>query len=192
MEEKIKLYKELIRKNDDNEADFTDYEFCKKCVQSRPTCCQLTPCELSPTDLIKVTKENILKLLETELVVLDCYEGDLTMFGYNEYPKVWFLRMRGENEGTGVVLGWGDNCICLKEGVGCMIDFNHRAYHGRRMPSCNKITNKDEYQYNSKILAAQEWRPYFHLLDEIANEVGSDCDDIISDLFETILKDLFK
>ena len=184
MKQKIEEYRKLIKENCDDETLFTDYEYCKKCTETQTTCCENCPCELSPTDLVEVNKENILKLLETGLVVLDCYEGDLDMFGYNEYPKVWYLRMRGEHEGTGVVFGWGDKCICLNNG--CMIDFKHRSYYGRRTPSCNK--RKESPKYSSKVMSCKEWRQYYDLLEEISREIGSDSSDIVNDLIETILE----
>lgn len=163
----IRNLREVIKKNDDNEDDYCNYEYCSHCPYDE-SCCQQAPCELSPSDLNEVNEENIIALLNTGAVVIDWWEGDLNFLGYDEYPKVYYLRMRAVPDISSISPGWWGQCYAFTSG-GCLLDFHHRPYYGRRMEYCGK-PDKEHIEYSSKQEAAIEWRPYHDLLKKVIED----------------------
>lgn len=164
-------FKQLIKENTDDESVLCNYEICKSCKEKRGlTCCQTCPCELSPTDLKEVTKENILKLLDTGYVTIDSWDGDLTFAGYDEYKHVYYLRARSREDQGPVEFGFGGCCSLLVDAEGCLLDFKHRPYYGRTMPVCGSNSNLDP-ELSSKQRSCLEWRPYHDLLEEVIREL---------------------
>lgn len=163
--QRLEDFRALIKENNDNEKENTDYERCLECSKRGQTCCQAYLCEISPKDLKEVTRESILKLLDTGFVVLDCWDGDLNWLGFHEYSRVWFLRMRAKNDVRAVSFTYGGECAALINGEGCIVDFKHRPLYGR-IGDC-----KSTVTLSSKQRASEEWREYYDILNEVAEEL---------------------
>lgn len=156
--------------NHDDEASHT-YEKCKNCFKNNGyTCCTRYPCEINASDLIEITEENITKLLETGLVVMDRWEDNIG-FGEEKFqlPETYYLRMRGNKDSEYFDFGWNydDKCLSLGED-GCNLPFCHRPYYGR-MFDCESFPREE--LHSGKFDACKSWLPYQDLLRNVFEKI---------------------
>lgn len=160
-------------------------EICAKCGGQ---CCKNCGCGFSTKDFKgEITKEKILRLLETGAVSVDWWEGDpredlaphLEDYYIPKYAdkektsRGYFLRIKNIKANTYDPAFFG-TCILLKED-GCPIDFEHRPYQGKALiPKDDNmflggffITCDSDY---SKQECALEWFQYYDILDQLKYE----------------------
>lgn len=157
----IELYNEVIRENTDDENEYCDYEKCAACGKdnNQITCCVVSSCELDASDF-EVTYENVMKLLDSGYVVMDKIVSPCKIITPEE---VWFLRMRGEEDGDYKVWNGGSKCALLTEN-GCPIPFKKRAFHGRRAKCWDR-------SYNSRLASCRSFLPYQDILLQVLNDL---------------------
>lgn len=168
LQERIKLFKKEMKRSEDDETKYTNYEICSKCKFS---CCKQCACEIVPEDLKIVNKKSIIRLLKTGLVNIDRYEAD-----EDNENAIYFLRMRNIN--TNILdYTWGDECLLYNIFGKCPIPFNYRPIIARRMiPKEDRLCTIDDLNMksSSKIYAKDQWNKKKYqkiLLDIIDNEL---------------------
>lgn len=149
----LDLFLKYIKPNNDIENDYCDYDICKKCGGS---CCKSMGCHISPDDLIEVSYDAIVALLESGCVSIDRWEAS---------EPIYYLRMRN-SKGKEYDLSWGGICVLVEEN-GCSLDFAHRPKGARYLiPSddgrCNISYSKSDCK--------DDWRKYQPLLKKVLNK----------------------
>lgn len=154
----LQSYSDLISPHSDSmvKANITP-ELCQKC---KGRCCKRMGCEISPTQIIGISKTNsieentkiILKLLHTGIVSVDWWVGD--------EDREHYIRMRNKN-GNVIDPSWGGECICLTE-TGCQLDAHYRPMAGLVL-KCKERDGKfialDDDHYD-KENCKNEWNDY--------------------------------
>ena len=82
---------------------YQNKDICTKCGGG---CCKQLPGGVSPADLTEVTKESLLKLLQTGKYAIDWWEGD--------YPE-YFIRPAIKNCSSIFDPTWGGECVFLTD-----------------------------------------------------------------------------
>lgn len=171
-------------------------EVCKECDGR---CCKNMGCFISPKDLKsypKITREDLIDLLETGYVSIDWYEG---------YGEEYFLRMRNKKSPI-IDPSWGGECVALTMN-GCSFKFEDRPYGGRKLiPSKNGICPTSYTKKECK----DDWKPYIDILDQLVENIRegaleikydkeidklepqSNGDDVGSRLLFDLMTDIFK
>ena len=182
--EKLEEFKKLIHSTeDDKEEDTCNYEKCGSCGGN---CCRNMGCHISPTDINgDITVETISKLLDTGLVMLDWWEGDVK--DHNEYHRVYYLHMRNiktdpfklllgisdfdEDELQDIVYpSFGGKCILLTD-KGCPLEYKHRPKGARLLIPDICFTQEGLY---TKEDSCEDWRQYWDILNEVYNKYKAD------------------
>lgn len=159
--------------NTDDEASFTNYEKCKGCFKRNGfTCCSEFPCEINASDLLEITEENIRKLLDSKLVIMDKWEDNIGIgVGPFELPETYYLRMRGVKDSEYFDFGFNfyeNKCFCLDDTDGCKLPFCHRPYYGRQF-DCESFPREE--LHSGKFDACKSWLPYQDLLLKVLYDI---------------------
>lgn len=151
-------------------------EICTKCGGE---CCKSMGCAFSPNDFNEeITKEFLIKLLETGLVSIDCYEGDPTLDEDDDsnYMNAYYPRMRNlptKYSDAGLIdFSWFAQCCLLKED-GCRLPFEYRAYQAKALIPGVKCT--DGY---SKKQCAVDWLPYHDIFNDLVTTFCYESDEL--------------
>lgn len=154
-----------------------NHEACAKCGGR---CCMRHGCDVYPQDVKRwfkadtITKEMIIKLLDSGKVALDYWEGDVRDdFAYPDdafseyYPKCYFLRMRHVQE-SAVTASWGGTCRCFEPGKGCTLTWEQRPTGGRALiPHPDGNPNECSVLIVEKAHCALAWLTYMDIMEDI-------------------------
>lgn len=167
----IESLKDYIKGSNLKETEYT-FEKCKECGGA---CCARRSCYFAPWDFkdeLLASKEGIMKILKTGLVVIDRYDAD------SHYTKnVYMLRPKMICDGDRIVnYAFTSHCLLLGE-HGCELPFNKRPYAGASLQT-GKNPGEDchypvkEMNKNSNLYMAKLWdrRKLQRNLEEIAKE----------------------
>lgn len=167
----IDSLKSYIKESNLKETEYTS-EKCKECGGA---CCNRRSCYFAPwnfKDGLLSSKEGIMKILKTGLVVIDRYDADSC------YTKnVYMLRPKMICDGDRIVnYAFTSHCLLLGE-HGCELPFNKRPYAGASLRA-GKNPGEDcyypvkEMNGNSNLYMAKLWdrRRLQKILEEIAKE----------------------
>lgn len=159
-----------------------NYEGCKKCGGR---CCMNMGCEIFPQDVKKwfnttiITKEIIFKMLNTGMVQVDWWEGDVRdefNYPYEAFEemecmdKTYYLHMR--NRRDYVIAGsWcGGVCKALTP-YGCSIPWDKRPTGGKALiPSPIGNPRECVEAEVSKAECCLAWIPYQDIFQEVVSE----------------------
>lgn len=183
----IESLKGYIKGSNLKEEEYTS-EKCKECGGA---CCNRRSCYFAPWDFkdeMLASKENIMKILKTGLVVIDRYDAD------SNYTKnVYMLRPKMICDGDRIVnYAYTSHCLLLGEN-GCELPFCKRPYAGASLqigknPGVNCYYPVKEMNENSNLYMAKLWdrRKLQRNLESIAKEYevvdGSDEEAMITAL----------
>lgn len=155
-------------------------ELCAKCGGE---CCKSMGCTFSPNDFKEeITKNSMIKLLETGLVSIDCYDGDPTKDENDysgDYINAYYPRIRNLptkfSQAELVEYSWSGQCGLLKED-GCRLSFEYRPYQAKVL-----IPNENgcECAY-SKQKCAIDWLPYHDIFEDIVCNFSIKADELNS------------
>ena len=147
-------------------------EFCRIC---QGECCKNSGCAFSPRDFRgEITKERLVKLLNTGIVSLDWWEGDPNNTSDSSLndtvEKAFFIRIRNfvldDEDKLAPIIdpSFGGRCILLTK-KGCKLSFENRPLQGQALVPMPRY-NKCEIGY-SKRDCCIEWLRYDTLLNEV-------------------------
>lgn len=156
-------------------------EACSKCGGQ---CCIRFPCDVYPQDVKKwfksdtITKEMIIKLLDTKLFQLDWWEGDVRpdAFDYTDeqieaaggiQPSTYYIHAR-VYDNAAVQGSYGGRCRFFELEKGCMLPWEVRPTGGKALiPPESGDPRECSNTIIEKAHCALAWSPYYDILDDI-------------------------
>lgn len=149
-----------------------------ECVLCNGLCCRNMGCEIFPQDVKRwfntdiITKDIIIKLLDSKYIQLDWYEGDIREYIF-KYPNIkdyksisYYLHMRNKNDPV-IYDSWGGECIAFISGVGCKLTWEQRPTGGKALIPKNGKTQLKCILDVSKAECCLAWMPYYKILNRI-------------------------
>lgn len=171
--------------------EFENYDLCKACGGK---CCKKSGCDYYTSDFEALTKEALIKILDTGNVsiVAAMMLGELKS---GEKTMTPFLYLRARNEGRDVVdlLSLKRQCSMLRED-GCFYSLEDRPSGGvhfipRENNKCKRVDNPQE--------ELAKWLPYQNILGRMVKRYAHMSIDArlrldVEELFKDILNDNFE
>lgn len=154
-------------------------DICSKCGGR---CCFQMGCEIFPQDFKRwfntdtITKEMIIKALDSGEITMDWYDGDIRdeVFGYTDeqlgdeyYTRSYYFHMRGIGD-KAICGSWGSPCKSYRKGTGCSLTWEQRPTGGRSLVPPESGDPKDCRNQNlSKYESCLAWVPFYQMLEDI-------------------------
>ena len=136
---------------------YQNKDICTKCGGR---CCKYLPGGVSPADLTEVTKESLLRLLQTGKYAIDWWEGD--------YPE-YFIRPAIKNCSSIFDPAWGGECVFLTD-IGCELPPKERPYQCRMLEPVSEGKRCVKHG-GDKETVKNMWKPYNGLIKSIGEKI---------------------
>lgn len=157
-------------------------ENCEMCSKCKGVCCMSMGCDIFPQDVKRwfgtttITKEMIIKLLDSNMVQLDWWDGDVRVdaFNYDEdtieeyHDCCYYLHMRNKYEAA-IQGSYGGMCRALGE-HGCRIPWDKRPTGGKALVPSTTGSSRDCKVIISKPENCLAWLPYSDILEAVRYE----------------------
>lgn len=100
-------------------------ELCKKC---KGACCKRMGCEISPSQIKGLSKDNSAEKQNTEIILKVLKTGIISVDWWIAQDREYYLRMRNVDANV-IDPSFGGQCMCLSE-TGCMLEDKFRPMTG--------------------------------------------------------------
>lgn len=147
---------------------FRKPDICKQCGG---LCCKGCGCHISPNDLLDLSKESIINLIdESQCISIDWWEGNPLHDEQTDedlHKKVYFLRIRNKERQI-IDPAFGPNeCAILTE-TGCPLSFEYRPRGGRELLPVENMEDNCIIGYSKKDCCI-DWIDHQDVLVEVYN-----------------------